>query len=137
MVQSERGQRLQRAARDAAASVGSGNRVARRRTACQQVLKPQSDRADGVVGLGISDGERQSDFFGEPATLPVDPLQSLLSCGKRGQAADERDVRVVPELDSQVYVLIGELTQNDWAVGRWCGRPGWQLLRLNEALRPA
>jgi hypothetical protein len=32
-----------------------------------------------------------------------------------------------PQLDSQVCVLVGELTQNDTTVGRWCGRPGRQL----------
>ncbi|HEY3007337.1 MAG TPA: hypothetical protein VGJ63_04630 [Micromonosporaceae bacterium] len=51
--------------------------------------------------------------FGEPAALPVDPLQNLLGCGERGQAADEGNVRVVPRLDSEVCVIVGELTQND------------------------
>jgi dihydrofolate reductase len=124
---SERGQRLQRAGRDAAASVRRGDRVARRGAACRQVLKPQSDRSDGVAGGGIGDGERQSESFGEPAALPVDPLHSLLGRGVRGQAADEGNVRVVPQLDSQVCVLVGELAQNDCTVGRWCGRPGRQL----------
>jgi hypothetical protein len=124
---SEPGQRLQRAGRDAAASMQRRNRVARRRTACRQVPKPQSDRTNGLVGLGIGDGERKSLSFGELAALPPDPRQGLLGGGLRGQAADEGDVRVVPKLDSQVGVLVGELTQNDTTVGRWCGRPGRQL----------
>lgn len=103
------------------------NRVARRRTPCRQVPKPQSDRTNGLVGLGIGDGERKSLSFGELAALPPDPRQGLLGGGLRGQAADEGDVRVVPKLDSQVGVLVGELTQNDTTVGRWCGRPGRQL----------
>ena len=92
------------------------NRVARRRTACLQVPKPQSDRTNGLVGLGIGDGERKSLSFGELAALPTDPCQGLLGGGLRGQAADEGDVRVVPQLDSQVGVLVGELTQNDTTV---------------------
>ncbi len=48
----------------------------------------------------------------EPAALPVDPLQRLLGCGMGGQAADEGDVGVVPQLDSQVGVPVGEPTQN-------------------------
>jgi len=113
---SEPGQCLQRAGRDAAAAVQWRNRVARRRTACRQVPKPQSDRTNGRVGLGIGDGERESLSFGELAALPTDPCQGLLGGGLRGQAADEGDVRVVPQLDSQVCVLVGELTQNDTTV---------------------
>jgi hypothetical protein len=104
-----------------------GNRVARRGAAGRQVPKPKADRADGVVGLGIGDGERIPLSFGELAALPVDPLQGLLGGGVGGQAADEGDVRVLPQLDSEVGVLVGELAQHDGPVGRWGGRPGWQL----------
>jgi len=90
------------------------NRVARRRPACRQVLKPQSDRADGVAGLGIRDGEGQPNSFGEPAALPVDPLQGLLGCGVRGQAAYEWDVGVVAtQRDGEAYVFLSELAQHD------------------------
>ena len=42
-----------------------------------------------------------------------EPRQSLLGCRERGQAADEGDVRVVAQLDSEVRVLVSELTQNN------------------------
>jgi hypothetical protein len=74
------------------------------------VLQLQSDRADGLVGLGIGDGERKPLSLGELAALPVDPRQGLLGGGVRGQAADEGDVRVLPQLDGKVGVLVGERT---------------------------
>jgi hypothetical protein len=81
----EGGQRHQGAARGAAASMLSGHRVARRRAARRQVLKPQPNPAHGVIGFCIGDGERQANSLGESSSLPLDPLQSLLRCGKRGQ----------------------------------------------------
>jgi hypothetical protein len=46
----------------------------------------------------------------------------------RRQAADQRDVRVVPQLDGQVRVLVGELPKDDATVSRRSGRPRRQLL---------
>jgi len=86
------------------------SRPSRGRPTC---FKPQSDGTDSVVGLGIGDGEGQAFAFVEPAALPVDPLQSLLCRVGCGKTADERDVRIVPQLEGEVYVVIGELAQND------------------------
>jgi hypothetical protein len=124
----ERGQRHQCAARGAAASMLSRHRVARRRAARRQVLKPQPNPAHGVIGFCIGDGERQANSLGESSSLPLDPLQSLLRCGKRGQATDEGNIRVISQLDAEMCVRIGELPKNDRTVGRRRGRPGWQLL---------
>jgi hypothetical protein len=79
----------------------------------QKVPQPQPDRADGGAGPGIGNGEGQAGALGEPAALPADPLQGLPGCRARGQAADEGDVRVVPQLGSEVRVLAGELPQDD------------------------
>jgi hypothetical protein len=79
---SERGQGLQRAAGDPA--------------------------APGHVGLGIGDGKGQPFSFGEPAALPADPLPSLLCRGACGKAANERDVRIVPQLEGEMYVVVGQ-----------------------------
>lgn len=62
---------------------------------------------------GIGDGEGQPFSFGGPAALPVDPLQSLLCRGECGKAANERDVRIVPQLEGEMDVVVGELVQDD------------------------
>jgi hypothetical protein len=88
-------------------------------------------------------GEAHSRAFdlclGGPAALPADPLQSLAGRGVRGQAADQGDVRVVPQLGREVCVVVGERAQNDGTVGRWCGGPGRQLRgsRRLPAVTPA
>jgi hypothetical protein len=81
----EGSQRLQRAGRDAAAPARRGDRVARRGAAGRQVPEPQADRADGVVGLGIGDGERKPLSFGQLAALPADPLQACWAVGCAGR----------------------------------------------------
>jgi hypothetical protein len=51
--------------------------------------------------------------FGERAALPADPLQSLLCGGECRKAANERNARIVRELEREMYVVVGELAQND------------------------
>ena len=45
--------------------------------------------------------------------LLLDPLQCLLFRWGCGKAAHERDVRIVPQLEGEMYVVVGELAQND------------------------
>src|SRR4029450_3048184 len=75
----------------------------------------------------FSDGRGGSSGAANPRSAPCPGARagpSAVGCGGR---LPMRGCTGRPQLDSQVCVLVGELTQNDTTVGRWCGRPGRQL----------
>jgi hypothetical protein len=51
--------------------------------------QPQTDAADGPVGVRLGDGEREAGALGQAAALAVDPVLSLLSVRVGGQASDQ------------------------------------------------